>query len=123
MGRYYTGDIEGKFWFAVQDSDDASFFGGEMSEPNYINYYFDKKDLPDIEKGIKTCLKELGENKAKLGKFFALNDGWNSELLVKAGMKKGQMATLLEWYARLELGEKILTCVKKQGYCSFEAEL
>jgi hypothetical protein len=28
MGRYYTGDIEGKFWFAIQSSDDASFFGG-----------------------------------------------------------------------------------------------
>ena len=27
MGRYYTGDIEGKFWFAVQSSDDADFFG------------------------------------------------------------------------------------------------
>ena len=26
MGRYYGGDIEGKFWFAVQDSNDPSFF-------------------------------------------------------------------------------------------------
>jgi len=24
MGRYYSGDIEGKFWFAVQSSTDAS---------------------------------------------------------------------------------------------------
>ena len=24
MGRYYWGDIEGKFWFAVQSSDDIS---------------------------------------------------------------------------------------------------
>ena len=23
MGRYYHGDIEGKFWFAVQSSQDA----------------------------------------------------------------------------------------------------
>ena len=22
MGRFYSGDIEGKFWFGVQDSDD-----------------------------------------------------------------------------------------------------
>jgi hypothetical protein len=27
MGRYYNGDIEGKFWVAVQSSDDADFFG------------------------------------------------------------------------------------------------
>jgi hypothetical protein len=26
MGRYYGGDIEGKFWFAVQSSNDPSFF-------------------------------------------------------------------------------------------------
>ena len=25
MGRYYHGDIEGKFWFAVQSSNDADF--------------------------------------------------------------------------------------------------
>jgi len=29
MGRYYNGDIEGKFWFGIQDSNDASFFGIE----------------------------------------------------------------------------------------------
>ena len=29
MGRYYHGDIEGKFWFGVQSSTDAEFFGVE----------------------------------------------------------------------------------------------
>ena len=32
MGRYYSGDISGKFWFAVQDSTDASHFGKEYEE-------------------------------------------------------------------------------------------
>lgn len=27
MGRYYRGDIEGKFWFGTQSSDDATHFG------------------------------------------------------------------------------------------------
>jgi len=27
MGRYYYGDIHGKFWFAIQASNDASYFG------------------------------------------------------------------------------------------------
>jgi hypothetical protein len=27
MGRYYIGDIHGKFWFAIQESNDASYFG------------------------------------------------------------------------------------------------
>ena len=30
---------------------------------------------------------------------------------------------LLEWYARLDLGTKILKCVEEKGDCSFEAEL
>ena len=56
MGRYYSGDIEGKFWFGVQDSDDASFFGGEVVEPNYIQYPFDReRDMENVEKGLKTC--------------------------------------------------------------------
>ena len=27
MGRYYRGDIEGKFLFGIQESNDADFFG------------------------------------------------------------------------------------------------
>ena len=41
MGRYYSGDIEGKFWFAIQSSDDADYFGVE-GVSNYLGYYFDK---------------------------------------------------------------------------------
>ena len=47
MGRYYSGDIEGKFWFGVQSSTAARRFGGSESEPNYINYYFSEDDLED----------------------------------------------------------------------------
>jgi hypothetical protein len=32
MGRYYSGDISGKFWFACQTSDDAENFGGKMEK-------------------------------------------------------------------------------------------
>ena len=37
MGRYYDGDIEGKFWFGVQSSDDADFFGSKGYQPEYID--------------------------------------------------------------------------------------
>lgn len=124
MGRYYNGDIEGKFWFAVQSSDDASFFGGQESEPNYINYYFDQDDLPTIKAGIEKCIKELGIYKEKLDIFFTENTGYNNEMVAKSfeiGIEK--VGRLLEWYARLELGNKILKCVEEQGSCEFEAEL
>lgn len=123
MGRYYNGDIEGKFWFAVQSSDDASFFGGEKLEPNYINYYFCNDDLKDVKKGITQCKKELGTNKKKLDSFFKENQTYNDTMLEKAGFLPSQMKHLLQWYARLRLGQKILKCVQENGSCSFEAEL
>jgi hypothetical protein len=36
MGRYYGGDIAGKFWFAVQNSCDAQHFGVQPSGPHLI---------------------------------------------------------------------------------------
>ena len=126
MGRYYNGDIEGKFWFGVQSSDDGDFFGSKGEEPNtFLNYHFTKDEhLKDIKKGIKECEKELGTWKEKLDKFFKDNNGYNAKMIEdQLGLKKEKTKELLEWYARLELGNQILECVMKQGDCSFEAEL
>jgi len=123
MGRYYNGDIEGKFWFGVQSSDDAEFFGVSGSQ-NYLNYYFTTDDLPSIKSGIKKCEKALGKYKEKLDKFFKNCNGYNDEMLVeKLSVDEKRVRELLTWYARLGLGEKILKCVKKNGECNFDAEL
>lgn len=124
MGRYYTGDIDGKFWFGVQSSDDADFFGEVGVEPNCLEYYYSEDDIPAITKGIKTCMKELGVFKPKLDKFFKENDGYNDQILADYLKENtGVVENLLKWYARLELGEKILKCVKDTGSCEFDAEL
>ena len=123
MGRYYNGDIEGKFWFAVQSSDDADFFGVEGYSA-YLNYYFDKDDMTTIDKGIKTCIDTLGSWKEKLDKFFKENNGYNDEMLEEQiGLKPEKAKGVLEWYARLHLGQKIKKCVEEKEECSFEAEL
>jgi hypothetical protein len=128
MGRYYEGDISGKFWFGVQSSDDASFFGGSESEPNYLNYYFSTDDLPDIEEGIAKCVAALGENKQKFETFFGEGgqgeNGYTDTTLKDAlAVTDEEVGKLLEWWARLELGEEIRKCVVEKGECSFEAEL
>jgi len=123
MGRYYTGDIEGKFWFAVQSSDDADFFGVEGYQPNFLNYCFEESDLPKINEGVENCLKELGKFKEKLDEFFEKCDSYTDEDLAKnIGVSKDKIHNLLGWYARLELGLKIQKCVKENGGCEFEAE-
>ena len=53
MGRYYSGDIEGKFWFALQSSNCADRFGREGQTPSYLDYYFDIDDLPEVEAEIQ----------------------------------------------------------------------
>lgn len=123
MGRYYTGDINGKFWFGVQSSDDASFFGGDECEPNYIEYYFGAEEKDTIDYGIRRCLDALGSFKPKLDSYFAANNGYNDRELAHAlGIPEDELWRLLEWYARLELGEKIQKCVAEKGECQFEAE-
>ena len=123
MGRYYSGDIEGKFWFAVQSSDDADFFGSSGEQPSVLEYFFDEEHLPEIKKGIKECEKALTKWKPKLDKFFKENNGYNEEMLEdQINLKADESGEVLQWYARLYLGNKILKCVEYNKECSFTAE-
>lgn len=124
MGRYFSGDIEGKFWFAVQASDAADRFGVTGETPNYLNYYFDLDNLPDIKKGIEEILKNLGDYKQKIDEFFSKKSAYTDEELQKhLGVDEVKERYLLSEYADLHLGEKILKCVEENGSCEFEAEL
>jgi len=128
MGRYYNGDIEGKFWFGVQSSSDADFFGKE-GEPSHLNYYYDEEDLTSIEVGLKNCKNTLGKYFKEIEKFFSDLEknkemGYNDKMIEKAlKIPNKRVKFILEWYARWILGDKIRKCVKKTKYCSFEAEL
>lgn len=131
MGRYYDGDIHGKFWFAVQSSRDAIHFGGrEELEDQEAFYYFNTDDLDSINKGIKEVTEFLGENKALLDKFFDEPRGYNDQMIadllgITGTEEQVKMKTLanLVAYARLGLGEQIRDCVIETGECSFSAEL
>lgn len=133
MGRYYTGDIEGKFWFAVQSSDDADNFGvdGKLvywtdtgDEPQALVYTFTEDNLDTIDAGIQECLNVLGDYKDKMDSFFNERNSYTEEILAKEiGCDPNHSMTLLEHYARLDLGMKIKKCVEEHGICSFDAEL
>ena len=124
MGRYYSGDIKGKFWFAVQSSNDADYFGVEGTS-DYLSYYFDKEDnYQDVIDGLNKCIKHLGKNQFdKIHKAFSeggsLYRGYSDKSLAEEDISGYE----LEWYARWRLGNQIKECLDEQGYCSFEAEL
>ena len=107
MGRYYHGDIEGKFWFAVQNSNVGERFGCK-EDRNSIHYY--TEDLKTAQKEIKKIKKNLGEwlPKLVLGRYEEI--------------PKDQIEYLISEYADLGFGEQLIECLKEQGYCSFEAE-
>jgi hypothetical protein len=123
MGRFYSGDIEGKFWVGVQSSDDADFFGVEGTQPEYLEYHYEQSDLDMVKDNLDICHKELGEYEAKLDDFFKDCQGYNDEMIVKhCDVTLEKAKSLLVWYARLQLGNKIAESLK-DGDCQFEAEL
>lgn len=124
MGRYYTGDIEGKFWFAVQSSTSASRFGVEPTEPNYVNYYFDRSDLKTLQEELAWIEKDLGNDLKLLQEFFKEPRGYNTETIADLLKTSKDLARAkLEWYADYLLGKKIEACIIEQGSCDFDAEL
>jgi hypothetical protein len=123
MGRYYSGDIEGKFWFGIQASDDSEFFGMEPSH-SFIDYYIDESDMDIIEQGLKKCKTQLRGHLTKMDKFFGGKHSYSEKHLSEV-LNVNEEAThdLLVWYARLQLGKKIHKQVLQDGSCYMSAEL
>jgi hypothetical protein len=119
MGRYYTGDIEGKFWFAVQESTVGERFGCQES-PSVINYSIDADSIDKVRDELAKIKKTIGPNEmSKFDKFFATNSAYNDEMMEEANLK----VELLKEYADYGFGLKLLKCLETQGYCEFQAEL
>lgn len=128
MGRYYHGDIEGKFWFGVQSSDDGEYFGAVACEPCTIDYRVE--DIEKVKEGIENCLDKLGRHCSRLTECFNSLDAYN-EAMIKEYYKEHfnedideiTIRQLLVWFARLQLGTEILECMEKNGECYFTAEM
>jgi hypothetical protein len=119
MGRYYNGYIEGKFWFAVQNSNCADRFGsigiygGEM-----IFYEFEEKHLVRVEEEIKKIQESLS-HKLDTIENLSIDGMWTVAELNKAGVTSDDVSD----YADLLIGIKIRDCIKEKRKCYFDAEL
>lgn len=119
MGKHYSGDIEGKFWFAVQPSNAADRFGAIGIEPNYITYFFDEGNIDEIKIELKRIEEILGEQLKIMDDFFNKGIGYNDKILKENNVDESK----LKHYADYILGKKILKCIEETGQCSFDAEL
>jgi hypothetical protein len=124
MGRYYDGDINGKFWFALQSSAVGERFGCSERDSSYVSYY--TEDLKACQNEIKAIEDKLGEWKEFYDKFFEENNGWNDERIIeastKAGLDPNKARDMLAEYADLGFGKELEECLVRQGYCDFSAE-
>jgi hypothetical protein len=120
MGRYYSGDIEGKFWFGVQNSTvGEDRFGCIESNPGYIDYYADEEQLPQINEELKYIEDKMGDQLAKYKELFSKVSGYNNQTLLDVGLDPA----LLGEYADYTFGVKLRDCITEHGSCSFTAEL
>ena len=117
MGRYYNGDIEGKFWFGLQSSAAADRFGMEGTT-SYLEYHYDEEELPAVEAEIKSIEDTIDEKKNE-SYLYGGKGSYNHETLEQNGITEAQLSD----YADLLLGRKIRDCLKETGQCNFDAEL
>jgi hypothetical protein len=126
MGRYYSGDINGKFLFAVQSSNAADRFGSMGYEPNYLEYSFSREDHFDkVKNELDSIRTTIGEENIKLlDDFFEQNNFYNNTTMKEFNDNLPDI-----WdkhksdYADYRLGLQIYNYLLDHDYCEFTAEL
>ena len=125
MGREYKGDIDGKMWTAVQPSNDADNFG-VIGEPlGDLHYFFNGYDVENINKELTRCREAIGTDNLDIMDRYYKKHRTESHQDVDDLMSKigdTEYKKLKEYYARIELGEQILACIRDNDECSFSVE-
>ena len=128
MGREYKGDIEGKMWVTVQPSNDADNFGvyGEPFEPlGDLHYFFAEDNEDEINKELARCREVIGTESLEIMDRYYKEHRTESHQDVDDLMSRigdTEYKKLKEYYARIELGEQILACIRDNDTCSFSVE-
>jgi len=125
VGRYYSGDIEGKMWFAVQESNDADNFGVIGEPSNDLYYHFNEDNIRGINKELAKCRESIGTDSLEImDRYFKKHRTESHQALDDLVIKIGdtEYKKLKEYYARIELGEQILACIRDNDECSFSVE-
>ena len=58
MGRYYSGDINGKFGFGSQDSTDGEYFGAINLDYSHIPYMIPSKEIPKAIRKLRGLIDQ-----------------------------------------------------------------
>ena len=120
MGRYYHGNVEGKFMFAIQSSDAHTRFGAVELEPSHIDYIVYRDNYKEICAELESIEKSGHINKVE--KMFKENVGYNNERMEEYNVTEKDLS---EW-ADYQIGKQLKKFFDDNptiDECNFEAEL
>ncbi len=119
MGRYYNGDVNGKFMFAVQGSDAHERFGAVEEQANYINYVVYRDSYAEICAELDSIDKSSIE---KVDKMFNEKSGYNEEIKKEFNVSEKDLSE----YADYEIGMQLKEFFDDNpdcDICRFDAEI
>jgi hypothetical protein len=124
MGRYYNGDIDGKFMFGVQNSDAADRFGVTGSQPSELYYYFDNENLEDVQKELERIEETCEPYLSAITNYFEAQPYYNDkDMAGHLGVTEEILKKYLSEFADYRLGKQIEEKIIEIGSCEFTAEL
>lgn len=122
MGRYYTGDIEGKFAFAIQPSTAPETYLG--AEAVSIEYSWSGRD--DIKSIIDQIKQKMRHKYDQIEKYFSEHSSYtDKELAEYMHITEDELHEALLDYYNYKLGKKVYDHMVENDteYCSITAEL
>lgn len=120
IGRYYFGDIDGKFWFGIQSSFAADRFGSSVvyeEEVGCYSYFFELEHLVDVEEELANIINRMGWDNFNLLQLF-----YSSPESDRPPVPDDTIRMHLSEYADYILGLKIRDCIASTGLCCFEVD-
>jgi len=120
MGRYYNGDVDGKFMFAVQSSDAHERFGARSEESNYIPYVVYRDSYAEICAELDS-IKHKG-HVDKVENMFNKEEGWNDKIQERYNVTDKDLSEYADYKIGLQLKE-FFDDNPDTDECRFEAEL
>jgi len=121
MGRYYNGDIDGKFMFAVQSSDAHERFGAIAEETDYIPYVVYRDSYAETCAELDS-IKHKGHID-KVEKMFACEpEGYNNEIQKKYNVTDEDLSEYADYQIGIQLKE-FFDDNPDLDECRFEASL
>ena len=114
MGRYYSGDIEGKFMFGVQSSNAPTrFYATEI----FVEYNVSFDDYDKVKKELDSINKDSIN---RVEKMFSECEGYNEGTMELYNVSTEDLSE----YADYQLGEKIISYFdENERDCWINAEL